>query len=178
LSLRAASTRGKFLFLAVIGGGVILLDQVSKLYIHKAFRLHESKVLIDGFFSLTYIRNPGAAFGLFAEHNESFRSIFFAVVSVIAICLLAYFFWETPKEETMGLVAISLLFGGAIGNMIDRFRMGEVIDFLDFYVGQSHWPAFNVADSAITVGISLLLFHVYFHKEGVRPQAPESHRGG
>jgi len=175
--LRAASTRGKLLFPALIGGGIVLGDQLSKFYIHNAFRLHESKVIIEGFFSLTYIRNPGAAFGLFAEHNAGFRSVFFAVVSVIALCLLAYFFWETPKEETLGLVAISLLFGGAVGNMIDRFRLGEVIDFLDFYIGQSHWPAFNVADSAITVGISLLLFHVYFHKDGVADQAPETRRG-
>ncbi len=162
----------------MIGGGVILLDQVSKFYIHQAFRLHESRAIIDGFFSLTYIRNPGAAFGLFAEQDEGFRSIFFAVVSVIALCLLAYFFWETPKEETLGLVAISLLFGGAIGNMIDRFRLGEVIDFLDFYVGQSHWPAFNVADSSITAGISLLLFHVYFQKDGVTGRTPETRREG
>ncbi|MFQ5579984.1 MAG: signal peptidase II [Nitrospiria bacterium] len=176
--MQAASTRGKFLFLGVIGGGVILFDQISKLYIDRAFRLHESITVIDGFFSLTYIRNPGAAFGLFAEHNEGFRSVFFAAVSVIALFLLAYFFWEMPKEETLGLVAISLLYGGAIGNMIDRFRLGEVIDFLDFYVGKFHWPAFNVADSAITVGISLLLFHVYFHKDGIKDKKPESRRGG
>ncbi|MDC4203085.1 MAG: signal peptidase II [Candidatus Manganitrophus sp.] len=157
----------KLIFLTLIGGGTIILDQITKLLIQNAFRLHESVVVIQDFFSLTYIRNPGAAFGLFADQSAGFRSVFFLVVSIVALSILLYFLAQTPKEDKSSLVAISLLFGGAVGNLIDRVRMGEVVDFLDFYVGQFHWPAFNVADSAITIGISLLMFNLFWLKKEV-----------
>lgn len=157
----------KLISLTLIGGGTIILDQITKLFIQKAFRLNESVVVVQDFFSLTYIRNPGAAFGLFADQSAGFRSIFFLLVSVVALSILLYFLAQTPKEDTASLVAISLLFGGAIGNLIDRIRMGEVIDFLDFYIGRFHWPAFNIADSAITIGISLLMLHLFWLKKEV-----------
>lgn len=157
----------KLIFLTLIGGGTIILDQITKLLIQNAFRLHESVVVIQDFFSLTYIRNPGAAFGLFADQSAGFRSIFFLVVSMVALSILLYFLAQTPKEDKSSLIAISLLFGGAIGNLIDRVRMGEVVDFLDFYIGRFHWPAFNVADSAITIGISLLMFNLFWLKKEV-----------
>ncbi|MFQ5779504.1 MAG: signal peptidase II, partial [Nitrospiria bacterium] len=108
-----ASTPSKFLLLSLIGGGVIILDQISKFYVQDAFRLHESVPVIDDFFSLTYIRNPGAAFGFLADQDGVFRAIFFLTVSVIALSLLVYFFLQTPKEDISALIAISLLFGGA-----------------------------------------------------------------
>jgi signal peptidase II len=157
----------KLISLTLIGGGTIILDQITKLLVQKVFRLNESVVVIQDFFSLTYIRNPGAAFGLFADQSSGFRSIFFLVVSIVALSILLYFLAQTPKEDKSSLVAISLLFGGAIGNLIDRVRMGEVIDFLDFYIGRFHWPAFNVADSAITIGISLLMFNLFWIKRKV-----------
>lgn len=157
----------KLISLTLIGGGTILLDQITKLLIQKAIRLNESVVVIHDFFSLTYIRNPGAAFGLFADQSVGFRSIFFLVISVVALSILFFFLAQTSKEDRSGLIAISLLFGGAIGNLIDRVRLGEVIDFLDFYVGRFHWPAFNVADSAITIGISLLMFNLFWLKKEV-----------
>jgi len=157
--------RRKSLFLILISGGIIIFDQITKVIVEKRFELHESIVVIDGLFSLTYILNPGAAFGFLANRNPTFRMVFFLSVSVIALVLLGAFFRDTPAEDTLGLTAISLLFGGAIGNLIDRIRLGKVIDFLDFYINQHHWPAFNVADSAITVGISLLMFHLFFQKK-------------
>ncbi len=156
--------RRRYFFLLFIGCGIAFIDQFTKRMIQTEFRLHESIPVIDGFFSLTYILNPGAAFGIFADQSETFRSIFFMAVSIIALTLLAFFFRQTPSEDTFSLVAISLLFGGAIGNMIDRIRLGEVVDFLDFYVGKYHWPAFNVADSAITVGVSLMMLQLFFQK--------------
>lgn len=162
----------KLIFLTLIGGGIILLDQVTKHYIQQFLRLHESVTVIEGFFSLTYIRNPGAAFGFLAGQSAGFRSVFFFTVSAVALVLLIFFLLQTPKEDTYGLVALSLLFGGAVGNLIDRLRYGEVVDFLDFYVDRFHWPAFNVADSAITVGISLLMFSIFFQKEV--PRASEA----
>ncbi|TAK04509.1 MAG: signal peptidase II, partial [Candidatus Manganitrophaceae bacterium] len=107
------------------------------------------------------------AFGFFAEQSAGFRSIFFLIISVVALSILFYFFTQTSKEDTSSLVAISLLFGGAIGNLIDRMRLGEVVDFLDFYIGRFHWPAFNVADSAITIGISLLMLNLFWLKREV-----------
>ncbi|MFQ5780813.1 MAG: signal peptidase II [Nitrospiria bacterium] len=171
--MSAASTQGKFLLLSLIGGGIIILDQISKFYVQDAFRLHESVSVINGFFSLTYIRNPGAAFGFLADQDGVFRAVFFLTVSVIALSLLVFFFLQTPKEDISALIAISLLFGGAIGNLIDRLRLGEVVDFLDFYIGQYHWPAFNVADSAITVGIVLLMLNLFFQKKDVARQTIE-----
>lgn len=157
----------KTLFLVFISGGIVVLDQITKIIVEKRFALYESVVVFEGFFSLTYILNPGAAFGFLADQNATFRMVFFLSVSVIALVLLGIFFRDTPTEDTMGLTAISLLFGGAIGNGIDRIRLGEVIDFLDFYINQHHWPAFNVADSAITIGISLLMFHLFLHKKSL-----------
>ncbi len=157
----------KLIFLTLIGGGTIILDQITKLLIQKAFRLNESVIVIQDFFSLTYIRNPGAAFGLFADQSAGFRSIFFLVISILALSILFFFFVQTSKEDTSSVIALSLLFGGAIGNLIDRIRLGEVVDFLDFYFGRFHWPAFNVADSAITIGISLLMFNLFWLKKEV-----------
>jgi signal peptidase II len=159
--------------LTLVGGGIIILDQITKYYIQEAFRLHESVVVVEGFFSLTYIRNPGAAFGFFATHTPAFRSVFFLSVSAVALTLLIFFFLQAPKDDTCALIAISLLFGGAIGNLLDRLRLGEVVDFLDFYIGQFHWPAFNVADSAITVGISLLMFSLFWQKKEFPHQTSE-----
>ncbi len=152
-------------FLLPISLSIIVLDQITKIWVEKNFKLHESVIVIDGYFSFTYILNPGAAFGFLGNQGETFRMFFFGIVSVIALILLGLFFRDTEKEDTVALTAISMLFGGAIGNMIDRVRLGEVIDFLDFYIGEHHWPAFNVADSAITVGISLLMIHLFFPKK-------------
>lgn len=157
------SRKSRFLFL--ISGNIVLLDQITKVWVQKRFQLHESLVLIEGYLSLTYVLNPGAAFGFFADQGATFRMVFFLSVSVIALLLLGAFFRDTPSEDSVGLMALSLLFGGAVGNLIDRIRQGEVIDFIDFYIGRSHWPAFNVADSAITIGISLLMVHLYLQKK-------------
>lgn len=170
--MQTASAQNKLLFLTLIGGGIIILDQVTKYYIHKIFRLNESVVVIRHFFSLTYIRNPGAAFGFLADQSGGFRAIFFLIISIIALSLLTFFFLQVPENDTHALVSISLLFGGAVGNLIDRLRLGEVIDFLDFYLGLFHWPAFNVADSAITIGISLLMFNLFWARKDFSTAKP------
>lgn len=143
---------------------VILIDQATKSFIAKSFKLYESMVVIQHFFSLTYTRNPGAAFGFLAGQDGHFRAIFFLLISCVALVFLVYFFMNTPPEERFSLAAISLILGGAIGNFLDRVKMGEVIDFLDFYIGQHHWWIFNVADSAITVGISILVLQMFLKK--------------
>jgi signal peptidase II len=155
----------KVILLVFVSGAILFFDQLTKNLISRSLKLHESTVVVKGFFSLTYIRNPGAAFGVFADSTDGFRTVFFLVISSLAILLLAYFFLRAPREDSVSLVAIALLFGGALGNLIDRIRFGEVIDFLDFYIGAYHWPAFNVADSAITVGISLLILEAFIKRQ-------------
>ncbi len=165
---------GKYLYLLLIGGSTIILDQITKIIVQNIFDLHESIIVMEGFFSLTYILNPGAAFGFMADQSETFRAIFFGMVSIIALSILIVFFRQTPASDTYSLIALSLLFGGAIGNMIDRVRLGEVVDFLDFYIGQHHWPAFNVADSAITIGVSIMMLHLFFEKKDDTDQQVEA----
>lgn len=153
-----------YILLIAIVSLVSVIDQVTKLYIVKSLKLYESMVVIRHFFSLTYTRNPGAAFGFLAEQDGPFRSVFFLLISAVALVFLVYFFIKTPSEETLSIVALSLILGGAIGNFLDRVQRGEVIDFLDFYIGRYHWWIFNVADSAITVGISILILQTFFKK--------------
>jgi len=134
------------------------------------FSLHESLSVIPGFFDLTYVRNPGAAFGFLAQASPAFRSFFFSAVAVIAVFLILYFIIRHKEGTLLQATALSLISGGALGNLLDRVRFGEVVDFLDFYVGSYHWPAFNVADSAISVGACLLLYEI-FRKKEKQPEA-------
>ncbi len=134
------------------------------------FSLHESLSVIPGFFDLTYVRNPGAAFGFLAQASPAFRSFFFSAVAVIAVFLILYFIIRHKEGTLLQTTALSLISGGALGNLLDRVRFGEVVDFLDFYVGSYHWPAFNVADSAISVGACLLLYEI-FRKREKQPEA-------
>jgi signal peptidase II len=161
----------RYLFLAAVAGTVFILDQVTKAVIQQTMQLHESIPIINRLFSLTYIRNPGAAFGLFAEHGDGLRMAFFVTISVIAIVFLWTLFVKTPNEARMGRLSIAMVMGGAMGNLADRLRFGEVIDFLDFYIGSHHWPAFNVADSSITVGVALMIW--YFIREDRRANQPD-----
>ncbi len=134
------------------------------------FSLHESLPVIPGFFDLTYVRNPGAAFGFLAQASPAFRSFFFSAVAVVAVFLILYFIIRHKEGTLLQTAALSLISGGALGNLLDRVRFGEVVDFLDFYVGSYHWPAFNVADSAISAGACLLLYEI-FRKKGKQPEA-------
>ncbi|ULA63731.1 MAG: Lipoprotein signal peptidase [Nitrospira sp.] len=161
------------LALASLTGAVIVTDQLSKLHIVQTMRLHESIPIIPNLFSFTYIRNPGAAFGLLAESSNAFRMVFFGLTSIFALVLLGTILYRMPEREWMGRLSVSAILGGAVGNLIDRMRFGEVIDFLDVYVGNYHWPAFNIADSAITVGVIFLIIHFMFEKPDVPPAASE-----
>lgn len=151
--------------LASVTGSIILLDQLTKQQIMQTMRLHESIPVIPNLFSLTYIRNPGAAFGLLAGSSNAFRMVFFGLTSIFALGLLGTILVRMPERDWVGRVSVAGILGGAIGNLIDRLRFGEVIDFLDVYVESYHWPAFNVADSAITVGVIFLIIHFAFEKK-------------
>lgn len=136
---------------------VIVTDQLTKAWIVDSFRLYESKEIIPGFFNLVYVTNSGAAFSILADMDSPWRHYFFLTIGIIAIAGLTVACWRLKKENSYYCVSLALIAGGAAGNLIDRVRFGSVIDFLDFYIGNYHWPAFNVADSAICVGAGLFL---------------------
>jgi signal peptidase II len=150
----------KYILLGVTTGLILLLDQITKFYVDSSMRLHESIPVIQGLFSITHVRNPGAAFGFLADASPLFRAIFFVAVTVLAIILVVHYIWKSRAEEPRLTFALSLILSGAVGNLIDRVRLGEVIDFLDVYIGSTHWPAFNVADSAISVGAVILFIEI------------------
>jgi signal peptidase II len=168
-------TRGsRYLLLALIASTVTILDQATKYWITQSMRLHESIPVIPNLFSFTYIRNPGAAFGLLAGSSNAFRTVFFGVTSLLALALLVTILVRLHDKDWIGQVSIAGILGGAIGNLIDRLRFGEVIDFLDVYVESYHWPAFNVADSAISVGVVCLIIHFAFERKDAPLTASES----
>jgi signal peptidase II len=150
--------------LGVISAIILVLDQVTKAIVLKNFALHESIPVIDGFFNLTYILNPGGAFGLFAEHSPGIRKFFFLFVSSFVALMILWLYRKTAHKHRFLSFGLASIFAGAVGNLIDRFRFGKVVDFLDFYLGAYHWPAFNVADSAITIGMAVFIYHVVLNK--------------
>jgi signal peptidase II len=159
----------RYVLLALVSAITVLLDQATKLQIVQSMRLHESIPVVPDFFSITYIRNPGAAFGILASSSNGFRLVFFGLTSIFALVLLGTILYRLKPDDWGGQLSVAAVFGGAIGNLLDRVRFGEVIDFLDVYVGSYHWPAFNVADAAISVGVCFLAFHLAFDKHEPEP---------
>ena len=143
---------------------IILLDQITKHYIDSYMSVGDSFPVIQGLFNITHVRNPGAAFGIFSKSPEIFRTVFLIAVTSAAMVLILYYIRTNRERGGLLNLAMSLIFGGAIGNLVDRIRFGEVIDFLDFYIGSHHWPAYNVADSAISTGAVLLLIAMIWKK--------------
>lgn len=150
--------------LAGIAGAIIMIDQATKAVILKQLPLYHSIAVVPGFFNLTHIHNPGGAFGFMSQQSSQVRNLLFLFISSLAICFIFYFYKNTPKTHPLLAAGFALILGGAFGNLIDRVRFGKVVDFLDFYIGNYHWPAFNVADSAITVGVGIFLIHLLFKK--------------
>ena len=149
----------KYLILLSISGAIISFDQYTKHLIISTFALGESVSIIPGYFSFTYIRNPGAAFGMMNTWDPQFRIPFFILMPLLALVAILYVFRKIEEKERLLVVTLSLIIGGAIGNLIDRIAYNYVIDFLDFFWRYgAHFPAFNIADSTISIGVALLLF--------------------
>lgn len=154
------SIKDKRLFkLLLLIVAVIFIDQWTKKIISSKFELHDSMPVIDSFFNITFVLNPGAAFGFLAGLSEKYRVLFFVTVTLIAIILLSYLLVR-EKRFILRAYSYALILAGAIGNLIDRIRIGKVVDFLDFYIKGHHWPAFNVADVSISVGVGLLILEI------------------
>jgi signal peptidase II len=141
----------------LIALGTFALDQLSKALIVRHFRPGQSIPILPGFFDLTFVLNPGAAFGFLAGLPERFRHPLFVGIAIAAAVLIVLYRHRHLRHQALASAALGLILGGAIGNLIDRLRYGMVVDFLDCYVGPYHWPAFNVADSAISIGVGLML---------------------
>lgn len=135
----------------------IVADQLTKTLVVNALSLYEAREIIPGFFNLVYVTNNGAAFSMLADIDSPWRHYFFLIIGAIALVVLTVAYFKLRKVHGMYSFPLALIAGGAAGNLIDRIRYGAVIDFLDFYLGNYHWPAFNVADSAICVGVGLFL---------------------
>ena len=154
----------KYFFL--IAAAVLLLDRLAKWAVASNIPLHDSVTVIPGFFHLTHVENTGAAFGLFAESTAQWKIGALVSFSVIALIIVSALLWKNSHSLSTTTIGLSLILGGATGNLWDRMMTGHVVDFLDFYVGSYHWPAFNVADSAIVIGAILLVSEIVFAKSG------------
>jgi len=155
-----------------IAGVIVALDQVTKALVDDFMTLHESRTIVEGVVRLTYVQNRGAAFGILSDAGLPYQSLMFSVVSLLALLAIALYAWRMPVQSRLPQTALAMVMGGAVGNLLDRARLGYVIDYVDMYWGPHHWPAFNVADSAITVGVALLVIDIL-----LSPEMDESPKG-
>jgi signal peptidase II len=145
---------------------VLILDRWTKLLIQKRFELNESISVIDGFFNITYVRNTGVAFGIFSSISSPAKSVLLSIFTACAAVVVVTYSVRTPARKWLLQIALSLILGGALGNLYDRLVYGYVVDFLELYADSYHWPSFNVADSAISIGVALLALEI------IRNEAP------
>lgn len=152
----------RYLLSGIIALVVIITDQITKSIIKADIPLYKSIPVVDGFLNITHIKNTGGAFGILSGIN----SLFFIIASSIALLIVILYLIRLPENNLWLITSLSLISGGAIGNMIDRVRSGEVIDFIDLFYDRFHWPAFNIADSSITIGVFILFINLLtFRKE-------------
>jgi signal peptidase II len=156
----------------LIAAIVVLVDRLTKAVVADRISLHDSVDVLPGIFRLTHVQNQGAAFGLFSDSSFPWKVALLILFSIAALAVVSALLWKNGDALNATAIALSLVFGGAVGNLWDRVTSGRVIDFLDFYLGQHHWPAFNIADSAIVVGALLLLSEIFMapHEEKVISQ--------
>lgn len=150
---------------------VIVLDRMSKWLVAGSINLHDSVPVLPGFFRLTHVQNSGAAFGLFAESPSEWKVGILILFSILALAVVSALLWKNSHSMTTTGVGLALILGGAVGNLWDRLLTGHVVDFFDFYLGSYHWPAFNVADSAIVIGALLLVAEILFARSPAEQKA-------
>jgi signal peptidase II len=168
------SYRGKLGIFVGTAGTILVLDLITKLQIQQTMHLYDSIPVFGDFFRLTFIYNPGAAFGL---HLGPYSRFIFLGLALVALVVLIIMYRHAPGHDRLRLFAIGAIAGGALGNVIDRIRSAEgVVDFLDFGIGNMRWPVFNVADTAVTIGAILLLASLWVEDQRrEREQRSEQH---
>lgn len=157
--------------MALVSGPILALDLATKAWVLANLPLGGGFTVIPGFFDITHVHNPGGAFGFLAGLGAEVRMLLFVAVALAAIALVLVFYWQTPTAERATAFGLALVLGGAVGNLVDRLRFGVVVDFLDVYAGELHWPAFNVADSAISLAVVLAVVDAFWPRR--RPSPPE-----
>lgn len=150
--------------LIIVSTAVVVADQASKALIRLYLPLYGHVTVIDNFFNLNYVLNPGGVFGLFANQSDFVRKGLFLFLSSLTTLLILWFYTKVATRLVLLSYGLALIFGGAVGNLIDRFRLGNVVDFLDFYIYSFHWPSFNIADSAISIGMIIIGYHIALKK--------------
>lgn len=158
--------RSSLKLILLIAVSAAVLDQLSKAIVLIYLPENSSMEIIPGFFNLVHFKNPGAAFGILKD-NGQWKTVFLSLASVAAIVIIGFLLRDA--KDTLTRVSLSLIAGGAAGNLVDRIRFGTVVDFLDFHLKGFHWPAFNVADSCITIGVVLAIINAFSRKAGVTP---------
>jgi len=143
---------------------VVILDQATKIWISNVMEVWTGKQIIPGFFNLVHVLNKGAAWGFLDSESIDWQRPLFIVITIIALGFIGYMLKKTPATDMWMIRGLGLIAGGAIGNLIDRVRLGVVIDFLDFYVGNYHWPAFNIADCTLTIGAGCILLSMFLNR--------------
>lgn len=152
----------KYLIASILAGAVVALDQLTKVMVLSRFRLGESYTIIENFFNLTFVKNFGAAFGFLAQSHPEFRELFFLTMPPLAMIVIFFLLKGVRNNDRIQILALSSILGGAVGNYIDRLRFRYVVDFLDFHwFNQYSWPAFNIADSAIVIGVGVLMVQMF-----------------
>lgn len=152
-------------YFLLIVGTVVILDQIIKLTIERTVGFLQNIVVIENFFSITHVRNKGAAFGILSSFSPDLVLPFFIILTLVALIGILYLYITMPDQKKTPLIALCLIFAGALGNFIDRLRLGEVVDFLDFHWYHYHWPAFNVADSSITIGVIIYILSLLYSRQ-------------
>lgn len=163
------AVKGGFLLVSL---AVLALDQWTKWLVELHLPQHTAQPVVSGLFNLTHVRNSGVAFGLFAGGGDV-ASVLLAVLGLGALTAVGVYFWLAPPGHRVLMSSLALIIGGAVGNLVDRVVSGAVTDFLDVYVGTHHWPSFNVADSAISIGIALMAVDAFRTPHREREAAPE-----
>jgi signal peptidase II len=143
------------------------LDLVTKHLVLQHLQMGAQIPVIKGFFNLVHVHNRGAAFGLFASWSLDFVRVFFLFTTSIVLVVVGYLWWRLPPGQNLAALGYSLIMAGALGNLVDRVRLGEVVDFLDFYWGRYHWPAFNVADTMVCLGAGFLVLVILREEKGI-----------
>ncbi|MGA9353942.1 MAG: signal peptidase II [Terriglobales bacterium] len=159
----------KYFFLIALM--VVALDRYTKWLVAHRLTMHDSITVIPGFFRIIHTENPGAAFGIFADSPSPWKIALLIIFSLLALAIVSMLLWRNSGRLTATTIGLSLILGGAVGNLWDRIVSRHVVDFLLFYVKRYQWPAFNVADSAIVVGACLLVFEILFTKSPSRQSA-------
>lgn len=151
------TSKGTFLLLSLF---VVVADQWSKWLVERHLPLHQPMEVIPGLLNFTHVENTGVAFGMFAANGSSSGTAILTILGLIALAVVGLYFWHASERDTLMLTSLSLILGGAVGNLLDRIAAGSVTDFIDAYVGTYHWHTFNLADSAITIGICLMALEI------------------